>query len=501
MSHATHPQPPHPLVSRNPFRAATPAALAPPAFAAARSQLPEPVLPHEPGWVALYWRAWEIVWAGLHQPAPVDGLITSYLLSNGSEHVEMWETALLAQLSFYGRRALNLMAPLNNFYARQHHDGFICRTFNPATGTDFFYPFDPNSTGPNLLACTEWRYFRQSGDDGRIGQVFWPLLAYHHWLRDNRTWRNGLYWATGLSSQMANQPRVPDSRDHHRHWIWVDASLQAALNSHCLAQMAAQLGESDLAKPLQEEHTRLIDLINKHLWNDETQFYQDLGPDGRFSRVKSIGAYWALLDASMVPDKRLQPFIQPLRENWAFNLAHRVPSMSADSEGYNAETGNRWRGGVWPDLNFIVCRGLHNVRQSALAHAIARNHLQTMYQVYMNTGYLWEYYAPETAVAGAEARKNALIACLPPIAMLIEDVIGIRVDWPHRRVYWDRRCQPGQPYGIKNLPLGSDGTCELLGDEEQVTVVTDTPFTLVIRDASQSLQTAVDLGTTQIDLT
>ncbi len=501
MTHSIHPRPPAPLVKRNSFRGGLPQSEKLPLFEAAKAHLPEPVLPEEAGWVALYWRAWEMIWASLQQPTLENGFISNYVGGKADDHLLMWESVVLAQSGVYGRRAFDVIGTLNNFYAHQHEDGFICRAINQQTGQDHFYPFDPNSTGPNSLACAEWRYFRLSGDDGRLSEVFWLLLAYHHWCRANRTWPNGLYWATGLSSQMENQPRVPDSRDHHRHWSWVDATMQAALNCTCLSQMAAYLGESEVAAQLKEEHQQLAVLINTHFWNEAAQFYQDVSPDGRFSRVKSVGAYWALLDNGAVPEKRQAALVQQLRENWAFNLFHRLPSLSADSEGYNAETGNRWRGGVWPCMNFMVLRGLYNAGQPALAHAIALNHLQNVFQVYMNTGYLWDHYAPETAAPGTPARKNALTACVTPIAILLEGVIGLNVDWPQRRVYWHRRLEAQSAYGVRNYPLGRTGTATIIGDNEQVTVTTDVPFTLALRDANQKLQTAVDVGTTVIDLT
>lgn len=465
-----------------------------------KALLPEPILPEMDG-LALYWRAWELIWANIQQPTAQNRLLADYVATADAANLSMWETTALTQAGVYGRRAFDFMGGLSNFYAKQHADGFICREIDRQTGQDVWTPFHPNSTGPNVLAGAEWRYFRLTGDDGRIRHHFDALLALHQWFRDNRTWPDGTYWATGLSSQLDNQPRVPDSYNHHRHWSWVDATVQAARNSNCLAQMATLLGQDELAVQLKEEHVHLAALINRRFWNEEWQFYQDVGPDGRFSRVKSLVAYWALLDADIVPKKRLDAFIQPLRENWAFNLPHRLPSLSADSDGYNADTGNRWRGGVWPCLNFIVLRGLRHVGQSALAHQIARNHLQNMYQVYMDTGYLWEYYAPETAVPGAAARKNSLNACITPIAALLEDVIGVRVDWPHRRVYWNRQLQTEQPYGVARLPLGHDGTLEMVGDNARLTITTDASFTLIMRDANQSLQTAVAAGTTQIDLT
>ncbi|HEX6383621.1 MAG TPA: trehalase family glycosidase [Anaerolineae bacterium] len=501
MSYVTYQCPLEPLVSKNSFREQVYQYHSILSFLEAREQLPVPVLPGRPHWVEMYWRAWELAWSHLRRPRAGTGLIANYIDCAMNDHIFMWDSAFMVQFGLYGRRAFNFMETLDNFYARQHDDGFICREINPVDGSDFFYPFDPNATGPNILAWSEWRYFRLTGDDSRLPRIFWPLLAFHRWFRANRTWPSGLYWATGLSSAMNNQPRVPDSNCHHRHWSWVDATLQASLNCLVLAQMATLLNEEELARELNAERTRLLHLVNTHMWNSEANFYQDISPDGQFSRIKSIAAYWALLDRDMVSEKQLEPFVRHLRENWAFKLPHRIPSQSADSEGYNAETGHYWRGGVWPATNFMVLKGLRAVGQHDLAHHIAVNHLDNVYTVFRQTDTFWENYAPETAASGNPARSD-FVGCtgLTPISILLEDAIGLNVEWPHRRVTWDRRLDTEEEYGVCNYPLGLEGKMDLRGDRAKVVVETNVPFTLIIRDKEQTLQTAIPAGTIEIEL-
>jgi hypothetical protein len=260
--------------------------------------------------------------------------------------------------------------------------------------------------------------------------------------------------------------------------------------------------ETEWVTELVRETTTLGAAINATLWNPETAFYQDLSPKGTFSPVKSIGAYWGLLEKELVPKERRSEFIQHLRDPWAFNLPHRVPSMSADSEGYNAHTGNRWRGGVWSSTNYMVLKGLHVAEQHTLAFDVAYNHLTNIFAVYQQTGTLWGHYAPEFIAPGDPAPPDQRIgASLAPIAMLLEDVIGLRVDWPLRRLTWYRYLDTDQPYGVNNYPLGKEGTLRLVGDTEKVVVETDVPFTLTIQDRTQSLKLAVPSGTTEIELT
>ncbi|MCA9956206.1 MAG: hypothetical protein KC434_15865, partial [Anaerolineales bacterium] len=227
--HPKFERPSDPLVAQNPFRQQSYAAQTWPNFAAAKAMLPRPILPEQQKWVTLYWRAWELAWKNLSQPQPASGFVANYLDAASDAYLFMWDSAFMTQFGLYGRRAFNFTGNLDNLYAKQHEDGFICRQIDLATGEDFFYPFDPNSTGPNILAWAEWRNYRFTGDDGRLAKIFAPLVAYHRWCRANRTWPSGFYWATGHSSGLSNQPRVPNSSYHHRHWSWVDASMQASL--------------------------------------------------------------------------------------------------------------------------------------------------------------------------------------------------------------------------------------------------------------------------------
>lgn len=501
MSHKMYQRPLEPMVAQNLFRQKTGDNLPIPDFSVTKAELPQPYLPDYPEWVALYWHAWKMAWSHIYRPGADSGLPASFMDAMYNGRLFMWDSVMMSRFGVYARRAWHCMGGMDNFYAKQHDDGFICREIDPETGHDFFYPFDPNGTGPNIFAWAEWGYFRQTGDEARLAQVFWPLMAYHRWCRAHRTWPGGLYWATGMSSAMDNQPRVPDSHAHHRHWTWVDATMQASLDCEMLEQMANVLGEDKPALELSRERTQLIEQANKLLWNNETQFYQDVDANGRFSPVKSIGAYWALLDSNMVPEKQRQPFVQHLRDAWSFNLPHRIPSQSADSEGYNAETGHYWRGAVWPATTYMVLRGLRQIKQYKLAHQIACNHVDMVSKVYQATGTFWENYAPETAAPGDPAARDFVgTTGLTPISVLLEHIIGIRADWPQRRVHWDRWLQVEGAYGVRNYPIGPDGTLDMIGDAEKITVTTNTPFTLMIRDSEQSLQTAVPAGTTEIDL-
>lgn len=449
----------------------------------------------------MYWRAWELAWLHLRPPKPESGFIANYVESPHDDHLFMWDSAFSAQFGAYGRLAGNFIGALDNLYAKQMNDGFICRKINATTGHNLYDPFNPNSTGPNILAWAEWRYYRHTGNENRLRDVFWPLTAYHRWCRAHRTWPNKLYWATGISSGMNNQPRIPDNLHYHQHWTWLDASLQAILSCRVLIQMATILSEEDLLDELNYERTYLLRRVNDQLWNESTNFYHDRDPAGKFSPVKSISAYWALLDKAIVPTDRMGSFIRHLREPTEFKRPHPVPSISADSPGYDGNTGNHWSGGVWSPTNYMLLKGLRNVGQDALAHEIAINHVANIFEVFQRTDTFWSYYAPESAVAGARTHADFVgWTGLSAISILLEDVIGLSVDWPLHKVVWDRRLNVPGRYGVRNYPLGEQGTLDIVGDQDSIEIITDTPFYLTVIDPEGSLQSAIRAGTVEIKL-
>ena len=111
----------------------------------------------------------------------------------------------------YGQRFFPFQATLNNFYSKQHPDGFICREIR-VDGSDCFSRYDPTSTGPNILPWSEWLYFTQYGDEARLNKVFPVLAAYYKWLKLNRTWRNGTIleqWLGNRNGQHATCEKNP----------------------------------------------------------------------------------------------------------------------------------------------------------------------------------------------------------------------------------------------------------------------------------------------------
>jgi hypothetical protein len=484
----------NPYAEENIFRTLPPRQESLPEYAAVRTILPQPFWAGHSSAIDCYWKVWELAFRNLRNPTEANGFVSPYIDTAFNGNLFMWDSAFILMFARYAQRAFNFQQTLDNLYSKQHPDGFICREIREKDGADCFKRFDPPATGPNVMPWTEWEYYLQIGDRERLGRVFPPLLAYHQWLRHYRTWQDGTYWASGWSCGMDNQPRLsfhekPGGRTQvsisdlmslsqgqmpkidpsmftdmfkewwdHDHMSWIDTSLQAVISARLLILMAEVLGRAEEVADLHDEIKSLSQVINATLWDEETGFYYDRRADGRQSRVKTIGAFWALL-AKISPPERVERLVAQLENPQTYNRPHRVPSLAADHESYRS-LGEYWRGGVWAPTNYMVLRGLTEAGYHDLAYKIARNHHSQVVQVFEQTGTLWENYAPEKTERGNIAAPNFVgWTGLPPVSVLFEYVFGLRPDVPGNTLVWDVRLL--EEHGVAQYPFGQRGLLDL----------------------------------------
>jgi hypothetical protein len=451
----------NPLVKENAFITASAEIAELPCYEAVHEKIPKPFWQNHDSTIKCYWKAWELAFTNLKKTTKENGFVANYIATCFNDCLFMWDSVFSLMYGKYGSRAFNFQHTLDNLYAKQHPDGFICREIAEADGTDRFHRYDPSSTGPNVMPWAEWEYYKIFGDKERLRAVFPVLAAYHRWLRSYRTWPDGTYWSSGWGCGMDNQPRLPKGMHnefYHGHTVWLDICLQQVFSAKILVGIAELLGRNSEISDFNEEISRLTEFINNRLWDEETGFYFDLHPDNKRSNVKTIGAYWALI-AGIVPENRLARFIAHLDNPLEFKAHHRVPSLSMDNPGFSPE-GDYWKGGVWVLTNYMVLRGLTKMNCDDLAHEIACNHVGNVVKVFEDTGTLWENYSPAESKQGKPAQPNFVgFGGLPPIAVLFEYVFGLRPDVGSMSLLWDIRCL--EEHGVIDYPFGNAGNISI----------------------------------------
>ncbi len=481
------------IVKENPFINRMPDRAFPKSFHEAKPALPAPFWDGHDDEIASYWEAWNYAFRNIKRAPLNTGFITPFIDTAFNDCLFMWDSVFILMFARYGERAFPFQQTLDNFYTKQHQSGFICRQICEWNGEDAFHYADPNSTGPDVLGWAEWEYFLQFGDRARLADVFPCLLAYHRWMRLNRTWQNGTYWSTGWGCGMDNQPRHrPDVAHHHDHLTWLDATAQAVLSAQILQRIATELGREADATDLAPEIAHLTTFINDHMWNEEQGFYVDRRGDGSLSSVKSIGAYWTLLAGIATPE-RSAALAAHLTDPKTFGRPWPVPSLSADDPAYVGDTGgDYWLGGVWPSTNYMVLRGLTAQSEDNLAHDLARKHVDCVTQVFKKTGTFWENYSPEKPEQGNPAKPHFVgWGGVGPIAVLLEYVFGLRPDFQSGMLVWDIRLT--EAHGVANYPIGQETTLGLsvsarsnVSEKPVVTITTNRPVRIEIRWAGGS---------------
>jgi hypothetical protein len=449
------------LVSENVFRMRSAEKAEIPVFSEIRTELPQPHWENHEKAIDCYWKVWELAFRNIRKPTPENGFISNYIDTAYNDNIFMWDSAFICLFARYGTRVFNFQKTFDNFYAKQHPDGFICREIRGSDGSDCFHRYDPVSTGPNVIPWSEWEYFQNIGDMERLDHIFPVLSAYYQWLKLNRTWPDGSYWSSGWGTGMDNQPRVESKYSmiySHGHMVWLDACLQQIFAAKILLKMGLVLERWQEIEEIEEEITLLTKFVNDNLWDNNSQFYFDRHAIGKLSGVKSIGAYWALI-AGIVPDSRLDAFIKHLDDDTEFNRPHRIPSLAFSHPGYK-KNGRYWQGGVWNPTNYMVLRGLDLTGKNNLAHEIALNHLNNVIDVFEKTGTVWEYYAPESADPGFMARPDFVgWGGIPPVAVLLEFILGIKADIPEKTLYWNINLT--DDHGVDKYPFGKEGLVSL----------------------------------------
>ncbi len=459
-------------MATEPAHSPAPAGPAPatlPRFATLRDRLPAPIFSERPDWVALYWRAWELACRNFHLPAVGSGFVAPFIDAAFNQNIFLWDTCFLTMFCNVAHPLVPGIGSLDNFYAKQHPDGEICREIDRQTGRDFAPwvnregrplfsrwgwgglagdlrddPVDYRgrpapATAPRLtldalnhplLAWAEWESYRVTGDRDRLARVYDPLVRYYRALQHYLRQGNGLYvtdWAS-----MDNSPRNLRLRGGG---CGVDSSSEMALGARTLAAMAGELGDGGAAGRFGREADELSRAINAQLWDPVRRFYFDLTLEGQRIPIRTVAGFWPLLAGVAGPDQA-QALAEELDNPATFRRPHRVPTLAANEPGYDP-AGGYWCGAVWAPTTTMVIRGLERYGFAGQARDIALNHLEFVGRVDETTGTIWENYAAETAAPGRPAQPDFVgWSGLGPICYLLEFAVGLQPDAAANTLRW-----------------------------------------------------------------
>ena len=467
------------------------------------SQLPAPVFQAEPGYVDLYWKAWDLAYSHI---AEDDGAIQSPFMDEGRRegYVSLWESAFTAHFTKYAPDIFPGIQSLNEYYA-QIHD-------NESSSQTIEYP-----NNPPILAWAEWRHYLMTGDRERVKWLLEEneyLQKHFAWFHDNQQrqwnqWGKGYHW-THAASGMVNTPRGRHTsgkdeicEGHEHSWTcmepstkypsgdsfsWLDAIAQQCLSARCIHLLAGAIGNETLAAQWKETWDEYAVIIDEQYYHKGLAKYKDGSAVGLSDPqvARTPVSFWTLVSEAATAERAGTTVDNVILNEGFFGDAAPFPSLIAADIDADPD-GRGWRGGVYPPLVYMGIQGLQTYGYTAQAARLARNMVEHMYRTYVDfePHTIWEAYSPSerkpsTDTGGVDFVRPDYVGWsgLGPISLFIEQVLGFHtIDAVAGRVEWNLHWP--DKHGIRRLSFGSVQT-DILYESGTVTASTNEAYTLVI---------------------
>lgn len=478
-----------------------------------RALIPQPVFDAEPGYVELYWKAWEQAYAHVKWQK---GLVQPLYMDEGlwDDTIWIWDSEFMVMFCKYAPKLFPGIQTLDNFYYTMLEDsGSSLRIQHP--------------DNPPFFAWVENDYYKITGDrdhirelllDKKFPQRYWDLfptlsperkLQFDHYPIALKYKGIGYEW-NGISSGMDNTPRTRAGKG----MLWVDAISQQSLSALYISRLAKVAGDGATAREFKNKWKELRGIVNKYYWDDSDGCYYDIvpAPSGETASVADVQAspsawrttgiltpasFWPML--AEIPSKaqarRMTEFA--LRPD---KLGGEVPwvTVSRDDPDFDANDGLYWRGSMWLPTAYMGIKALEKYGFQEAADTTAEKVLSWMLRTYCDyePHTIWECYSPTAPTPSSNHGKRVRPdfcgwSALGPISLFIENVLGFHdIDASLRTVHWDIRhnCR----LGLNNLTFG-DTTTDLLYDPaaSTVTIRSNKPYCLILNGKSRRIRAGV----------
>ena len=478
-----------------------------------RALIPQPVFDAEPGYVELYWKAWEQAYAHVKWQK---GLVQPLYMDEGlwDDTIWIWDSEFMVMFCKYAPKLFPGIQTLDNFYYTMLEDsGSSLRIQHP--------------DNPPFFAWVENDYYKITGDrdhirelllDKKFPQRYWDLfptlsperkLQFDHYPIALKYKGIGYEW-NGISSGMDNTPRTRAGKG----MLWVDAISQQALSALYISRLAKVAGDGATAREFEKKWKELRGIVNKYYWDDSDGCYYDIVPalSGETASVADVQAspsawrttgiltpasFWPML--AEIPSKaqarRMTEFA--LRPD---KLGGEVPwvTVSRDDPDFDANDGWYWRGSMWLPTAYMGIKALEKYGFQEAADTTAEKVLSWMLRTYCDyePHTIWECYSPTAPTPSSNHGKRVRPdfcgwSALGPISLFIENVLGFHdIDASSRTVHWDisHNCR----LGLNNLTFG-DTTTDLLYDPaaSTVTIRSNKPYCLILNGKSHRIRAGV----------
>lgn len=471
-----------------------------PTYSANKHLLPVPVIDDNKEWLNMYNKTWQIAFSNIKAPVAGSPLVANWYDEALDGHIFQWDMIFMAMFGRYAHHIFPGVQSLDNFYARQKISGSIARVYHEVTGEENAQDDSPNLINPPIFSWAEVQSYKVTGDKSRFENILPVLEKYFEFVDKARCGTDTphkLYWSNGQASGMDNTPRDTGRPNGHHsadHQGWVDMSCQMVIQCNNIATICDELGYVEKAEKYRAKAKEIGDKINQWLWSEKDGIYYDVNVQGKTTNWKTAASFWPMLAeiTSAEQDARLIEHLKNPEEFWREMV---FPTLAATHAEYRAN-GGYWRGAAWAPTNYAIIKGLEVIGDNKFAKEAAEKYVQGIYEVYLQTGTLWENYAPDRVDGKLNpgvhdysddyfCRKDFVgWTGLGPISLLIENILGFRVNGADKVIEY--YLQREDRHGIQNLRMADIVTSIITEDRKNdlnkatVAVESDKPYKLII---------------------
>ncbi len=390
----------------------------------------------------VYIRTWNMVddcWekgpsieeGALWQPGYFHGKKTEELLAT--------EACFTSFYLVYSNKIYNATGAVDNFYMRQESSGAIRYGYDKATGQALVDADNPHGLCPPLFAWVEYDLYHKIGQKKRVKEIVPILCNYFHWLDEVAFDESvGLYHTPLAATMMGDCLARAES-----HYL-IDFNCQQALSAFYIAQLADILNDKELAFRFKKRYFMLKTKINSLMWDDESGFYYDLDKDGKQVLKKTIAGYWPML-AELPNEDRCELLVAHLGNEETFGSYNPFPTVAMNEPLFDP-LGNGHNGGVYPELTYMIIKGLEKYGRYELAREATARHLycilDRLHPESGQRGCFWDCYCAQSDAVGTvgEGRQQDKdyvgMVALVTITLMIENIVGLRISLPRKTVDW-----------------------------------------------------------------
>ena len=327
----------------------------------------------------------------------LDTIETNKKLLTGYRYEQFYDWDLYFEniyMSYYGISNFNF-DNLEGFFAVQHPDGFIKRSFGPKLfGADHhFKPFIAQVIvlGSRQEGNWEWakKYYKKT------------QLYLNHWFEYD-TDKNGLAYWSGQQKGIWSGPADHSGMDNQNTRTvglseGVDLNCYLVRELQAMAVIAEELGFEKDKKDYLAHAEKLKGLINKFLWDEKSGFYYDRNEeDGKTTFVKSVSCFtpiWAGIASKKQVKRMVEEHLLNPKEFWTkFPVPSYALTETDYRQNYQGQKGCNWKGSTWIPTNYMICHGLMDYGYEDLAKDIANK----TYNMVLNNENTREFYNAET---------------------------------------------------------------------------------------------------------